>query len=55
MDTPETFEEKMRKIFSDTDTERAHGEADDLMCDLLRALGYGGGIDIFEKEEKWYS
>lgn len=54
--TPEEFEKEMNAIrmrYGD-DPEEFHTRADDLMCDLLRANGYGAGIDIFEKAEKWY-
>ena len=37
------------------DEEYGHAEMDDLMCDLLRSLGYGDGVDIFENTDKWYS
>jgi hypothetical protein len=56
--TPEEFAEKMGKIFSPPkkyDNERAHVEADDLMCDLLRKLGYEAGVEIFSDAELWYA
>jgi len=37
------------------DREGAHYEADNLMCGLLRRLGYGDGIDVFEEMDKWYA
>ena len=37
------------------DEEDAHMEMDDLMLDLLRSLGYGDGVDIFENTNKWYA
>ena len=37
------------------DEERAHMEMDGLMADLLRQIGYGEGIDIFENTYKWYT
>ena len=55
--TPEEFADRIRAIFQDVDhdVERAHGEADELLCDLLRELGYGDGVTIFENASKWYS
>lgn len=63
--TPEEFA-KMMKDISDKlvnppecrpyyDKEDAHIEMDYLMCDLLRSLGYGDGVDIFENTDKWWA
>jgi hypothetical protein len=52
--TPEEFKERMEKCRSE-DIEAGHGYADDLMCELLRSLGYGEGIEVFENMEKWYA
>lgn len=49
------FANEMRRIERNSDTEMAHIHADELMCELLRELGYGEGVDIFEKMSKWYS
>jgi len=61
--TPEEFSSRMARIFGIDehasagmfDTERAHGEADELMCQALRELGYSAGVRIFETIEKWYA
>lgn len=53
--TPEEFRDKMRFIANISDPERAHYEADDLICCLLDDLGFGAGIEIYEKMEKWYA
>lgn len=37
------------------DKEVLHGAGDDLMCEMLKALGYGEGVEIFEKWDKWYA
>lgn len=60
MMTPEEFKDEMVKCFSTPDsvgynTEDKHREADGLMADVLRELGYGDGIDIFYDSERWYS
>ena len=54
--TPDEFAEKMTKIIKDTGgyEEAFHGEADDLMCELLVSLGYSEGVEIFKKQPKWY-
>lgn len=49
------FANEMRRIDRNNDTEMAHIYADELMCQLLRKLGYSEGVDIFEKMSKWYS
>ena len=49
------FATEMRRISENKNTEMAHILADELMCDLLRELGYGDGVDIFEKMYKWYA
>ena len=32
----------------------SHEEADDLMCEVLKSLGYEAGVKIFEEMTKWY-
>ena len=49
------FANEMRRIDRNNDTEMAHILADELMCKLLRELGYSEGVDIFEQMNKWYS
>ena len=62
--TPEEFAKAMKKAsdnLNDTtghpyyDEEDAHSKMDGIMADLLRQLGYGEGIDIFENTNKWHS
>lgn len=55
--TPKEFAEEMKKIQNEfhNDRERRHREMDYLMCDLLKSLGYGDGIKIFDKTGKWYA
>ena len=54
---PEEFRNEMiviREMYPN-DPELFHCCADDLLCTLLRELGYGEGIDVFVAAEKWYS
>lgn len=61
--TPEEFAEQMKdasiprlrfgKFYEDC--EDTHSRMDGLMCDLLRELGYGEAVDIFEDSPKWYA
>jgi hypothetical protein len=53
--TPEEFRNRMETISENYDVECGHSDMDDLMCEVLRSLGYGEGVDIFEKAEKWYA
>lgn len=45
--TPATFTKKMEEIAKLDDEEECHTKADDLMCDLLSALGYDRGVRVF--------
>lgn len=38
-----------------SDTEMNHVRADDVLCDLLRSLGYGDVVDAWEDISKWYA
>ena len=61
--TPAEFFEALKEIDEATkrpgrqydDYELFHISADDLMCEILRGLGYGDGVDFFEAHEKWYA
>lgn len=55
--TPYEFKDSMWRIRIDPHgtPEDKHIEADDLMCELLTKLGYGNGVEEFEKMERWYS
>lgn len=61
--SPAEFLEALKEIDKTTkrpgrqydDYELFHISADDLMCEILRGLGYGDGVDFFETHEKWYA
>ena len=53
--TKEEFKKRMQAIADIRDAEKGHIEADDLMCELLKDLGYGEGVDIFEGMNRWYA
>ena len=48
---PDEFAAEMREC-SGSDEEVAHGMMDDIMCRVLRELGYGDGVDVFDKQDK---
>ncbi len=55
--TPHEFAVTMASIkyeFGD-DQEAAHLKMDNLMGEILRGLGYGAGVEIFESQDKWYA
>ena len=52
--TPEDFAERMRDE-RNSDPESGHIHADKLMCNLLSALGYGEGVEVFDSLDKWYA
>lgn len=58
--TPEEFAAQMQEAYEeyylkDNDEEVVHIVMDGIMCSLLRLLGYGEGIDIFNNTPKWYA
>jgi hypothetical protein len=53
--TPAEFLHRMKTLPHADNPEYAHIEADELMCEALRSLGYGKGVDIFENMETWYA
>ena len=57
MMTPEEFAKKMCDLEREFhhDPEDKHARMDGLMCEVLRQLGYGAGIDTFQNAEMWYA
>lgn len=53
--TPEEFAYLMKALSGEGDLETIHSEMDDLMAKLLRKLGYGEAMDVFEEQDKWYA
>jgi hypothetical protein len=53
--TPDEFFRRMREIEKSADPEGGHLAADELMCEILDDLGYGDGVEIFERMGKWYA
>lgn len=59
--TPAEFLAKMLAIYDGDpqsykyDEETSHDTADRLMCELLKQLGYGAGVEVFERARKWYA
>lgn len=57
--TPKEFENGMlfleQEYGNGKDEEEFHREGDDLMKKILIQLGYESGIEIFDRNPKWYS
>lgn len=55
--TPDEFRDKMIEIRERnySEAEMTHIYMDKFMCETLKLLGYGEGVAVFEKQDKWYS
>jgi len=53
--TEEEALNKMKEAVKLHDTEMAHGDADDILCDLLVSLGYVEVVNEYHKVDKWYA
>lgn len=54
--TPKEFaDDEQHKGDPYWDTEQVHIEMDNVMCEVLKDLGYGEGVEIFRNELKWYA
>lgn len=55
--SPDQFVEQMSSISKDLggDPEMCHIYMDKCICGVLKALGYGDGVEVFEKAKKWYA
>lgn len=47
--------EDMQALIDDRDPERAHGQADDILCKALNNFGCHKLTEIYDKVDKWYS
>lgn len=55
--SPHEFAERMAALADagDSDPEKTHCEADDLMLATLRSLGYEAGCILYEDLDRWYA
>lgn len=53
--TPQEAIEQLKEEQSNGDTEGAHGNADRILCELLRSLGHADVVTEFDKIDKWYA
>ena len=45
----------LRKLQCYGDVEGAHGDADDILCQVLNAFGLQELVEEYDKVEKWYA
>ena len=46
---------KLKEAQNCGDIEIAHGDADDILCELLSSLGYQDVVDEYIEVDKWYA
>ena len=49
------YMKRLKEAQEDRDTESAHADADEVLCDLLEALGYKKVVEAYRKVSKWYA
>ena len=54
--TPDEFATKMKEVFASDEYSvlSAHMRAEEVICKLLKSLGYGKGVETFEQADKWW-
>ena len=45
----------LRKLQCCSDVEGAHADADDILCQVLKAFGLQELVEEYDKVEKWYA
>mgnify|MGYP001356994692 FL=1 len=51
----ETAIETLQMLQQSHDTEMAHIDADDILCQLLETLGYEDVVSEYQKVNKWFA
>lgn len=46
---------ELKALLGSDDVERAHSEADGILCELLTALGFSDVVAAWNDVEKWYA
>lgn len=46
---------KLKACQANIDAEAAHGDADDILCELLEAIGFVDVVTEWEQVDKWYA
>ena len=48
-----SYRKRLKQEITNPDVESAHSTADELLCDLLKELGYQKVVDIYNKVPTW--
>ena len=51
----EEYAAQMAAFGESGDIEMVHSKADDLLCEILKELGYVKLVEEFDKLDKWYA
>lgn len=51
----ETAIETLQMLQQSRDTEMAHIDADDVLCELLKSLGYEDVVSEYQNVNKWFA
>ena len=46
---------QFKELQTSGDTEAAHSDADDVLCELLKSLGYEDVVEAYLEVPKWYA
>ena len=50
-----SYLERLKDLEGSGDPEYAHGEADDILCGILKDLGLEEIVEAYDKIPKWYA
>lgn len=53
--TREEALQELKELKDSGDPESAHGRADDVLCNLLKTLGYKDVVEAYATVPKWYA
>jgi hypothetical protein len=53
--TPEQAIIRLKELQHQGDPEATHSDADEVLCQLLRALGHEAVVEEWDKVPKWYA
>ncbi len=51
----EKYKKAMTEAIDQGDVEVGHGNCDDVLCELVRELGFGDVVEIYNTQNKWYA
>lgn len=53
--TDDDYAKQIEALENTGDQEMAHADADDLLCSILKSLGYVKTVEAFNNLSKWYA